>query len=163
MATNSFMSHNYSSSQTSKSTKICLRKFQDISQERESSFDYQTWRRGFKVWECVGSLSPGNLEFIESTIYKIGYWDLLKKNIRACAEKFAVSTDFFFHWLKGIKQMAHIVIVKPMAVLTRPKTIPKVNLVPRPKHNTEVVRFTRVNNQGERNTSKKMLKYVIEE
>ncbi|GFW69911.1 transposable element Tcb1 transposase [Trichonephila clavipes] len=36
-----------------------------------------------------------------------------------------------------------------MAILTSPKPIPKVNLVPRPKHNTAFVGFTRVNNQGE--------------
>ncbi|GFV19122.1 hypothetical protein TNCV_3223401 [Trichonephila clavipes] len=41
-----------------------------------------------------------------------------------------------------------------MAVLTCLKPIPKVNLVPKPKHNTAFVVFTRVNNQGERNTSK---------
>ncbi|GFU89205.1 hypothetical protein TNCV_2896531 [Trichonephila clavipes] len=47
-----------------------------------------------------------------------------------------------------------------MTVLTCPKPIPKVNQVPRPKHNTAFVGFTRVNNQGERNTSKEMLKSV---
>ncbi|GFW85467.1 hypothetical protein TNCV_145121 [Trichonephila clavipes] len=47
-----------------------------------------------------------------------------------------------------------------MVVLTCPKPIPKVNLVPRPKHNTAFVEFTRVNNQGERNTSKVILKSV---
>ncbi|GFV77571.1 hypothetical protein TNCV_1071001 [Trichonephila clavipes] len=36
-----------------------------------------------------------------------------------------------------------------MAVLTYPKTIPKVNLVPRPKHNAAFGGFTRVNNKGE--------------
>ncbi|GFT58720.1 hypothetical protein TNCV_1360811 [Trichonephila clavipes] len=38
-----------------------------------------------------------------------------------------------------------------MAVLTCLKPLPKVNLVPRPKHNTPFVGFTRVNNQEERN------------
>ncbi|GFT41871.1 uncharacterized protein TNCV_1667261 [Trichonephila clavipes] len=38
-----------------------------------------------------------------------------------------------------------------MAVLTSPKQIPKVNLVPRPKHNAAFVELTRVNNQGKRN------------
>ncbi|GFS61020.1 hypothetical protein TNCV_4955531 [Trichonephila clavipes] len=38
-----------------------------------------------------------------------------------------------------------------MAVLTSPKPIPKVNLVPRPKHNKAFVGFTRMNNQGECN------------
>ncbi|GFV54500.1 transposable element Tcb2 transposase [Trichonephila clavipes] len=47
-----------------------------------------------------------------------------------------------------------------IAVLTCPKPIPKVNLVPRPKNNTAFVGFTRVNNQGECNTSKEMLKSV---
>ncbi|GFT13587.1 hypothetical protein TNCV_3830621 [Trichonephila clavipes] len=37
------------------------------------------------------------------------------------------------------------------AVLTCLKPIPKVNLVPRPKHNAAFVGFTRVNNQTERN------------
>ncbi|GFY20581.1 hypothetical protein TNCV_1118151 [Trichonephila clavipes] len=48
-----------------------------------------------------------------------------------------------------------------MAVLICPKPILKVNLVPRHKHNTAFVGFTRVNDQGERNnTSKEMLKSV---
>ncbi|GFV45387.1 uncharacterized protein TNCV_5055811 [Trichonephila clavipes] len=47
-----------------------------------------------------------------------------------------------------------------VAVLTCPKPIPKLNLVPRFKHNTTFVGFTRVNNQGERNTSMEMLKSV---
>ncbi|GFW27540.1 hypothetical protein TNCV_163801 [Trichonephila clavipes] len=38
-----------------------------------------------------------------------------------------------------------------MVVLTCLKPIPKVNLVPKPKHNTAFVGFTRVNNQGECN------------
>ncbi|GFW05592.1 hypothetical protein TNCV_4983621 [Trichonephila clavipes] len=42
-----------------------------------------------------------------------------------------------------------------MAVLTRPKPILKVNLVPRPKHNTAFVGFTRVNNQGEHNDNQR--------
>ncbi|GFX08609.1 hypothetical protein TNCV_4171081 [Trichonephila clavipes] len=47
------------------------------------------------------------------------------------------------------------------AVLTCPKPNLKVNLVPRPKHNTAFLGFTRVNNQGERNnTSKEILKSV---
>ncbi|GFW92848.1 hypothetical protein TNCV_1736411 [Trichonephila clavipes] len=50
-----------------------------------------------------------------------------------------------------------------MAVLTCLKPIPKVNLVLKPKHNTAFVGFTRVNNQGERNRSKEMLKSVIVE
>ncbi|GFV61414.1 hypothetical protein TNCV_2215281 [Trichonephila clavipes] len=37
-----------------------------------------------------------------------------------------------------------------MAVLRCPKPISKVNLVPKPRHNTAFVGFTRVNNQGER-------------
>ncbi|GFU12919.1 hypothetical protein TNCV_1678271 [Trichonephila clavipes] len=37
------------------------------------------------------------------------------------------------------------------AVLTCPKPIPKVNLVPRPKRTTAFGGFTRVNKQGERN------------
>ncbi|GFV56091.1 hypothetical protein TNCV_4524131 [Trichonephila clavipes] len=56
-------------------------------------------------------------------------------------EKFAVSNDFYFQRHKGTKQMAHI--VKPC-----PKQIPKVNLVPKPNHNTALVGFTRLNNQG---------------
>ncbi|GFU67819.1 hypothetical protein TNCV_4528881 [Trichonephila clavipes] len=47
-----------------------------------------------------------------------------------------------------------------MAVLTCPKPIPKVNLVSRPEHNTAFVRFTGENNQGERNTSKEILRSV---
>ncbi|GFX26551.1 hypothetical protein TNCV_4535631 [Trichonephila clavipes] len=47
-----------------------------------------------------------------------------------------------------------------MAVLTCPKPISKAHLVPRPKHNTAFVGFTLVNNQGERNTSKEILKSV---
>ncbi|GFV05253.1 hypothetical protein TNCV_224661 [Trichonephila clavipes] len=50
-----------------------------------------------------------------------------------------------------------------MAVLTCPKPIPKVNLVPRPKHNPAFVGFTRVNNQVERNTSKEMLNSITAE
>ncbi|GFU65622.1 hypothetical protein TNCV_635451 [Trichonephila clavipes] len=41
------------------------------------------------------------------------------------------------------------VIVKPWLFSDMSKPIPKVNLVPRPKHNTAFVGFTRVNNQGE--------------
>ncbi|GFY08062.1 hypothetical protein TNCV_1354791 [Trichonephila clavipes] len=47
-----------------------------------------------------------------------------------------------------------------MAVLTCSKPIPKVNLVPRPKHNTALVGLTRVKNQGERNASMEMLRSV---
>ncbi|GFU13161.1 hypothetical protein TNCV_1445651 [Trichonephila clavipes] len=47
-----------------------------------------------------------------------------------------------------------------MPVLTCPKPILKVNLVPRPKHNATFIGFISVNNQGERNASKEMLKSV---
>ncbi|GFU04102.1 hypothetical protein TNCV_862601 [Trichonephila clavipes] len=47
-----------------------------------------------------------------------------------------------------------------MVVLTCPKSIPKINLVPTPKYNTVFVGFTRVNNQEERNTSKQMHKSI---
>ncbi|GFT06475.1 hypothetical protein TNCV_3356081 [Trichonephila clavipes] len=36
-------------------------------------------------------------------------------------------------------------------VMLCPKPIPQASLVPRPKHNTAFVGFTRVNNQGESN------------
>ncbi|GFW25808.1 hypothetical protein TNCV_1310681 [Trichonephila clavipes] len=51
---------------------------------------------------------------------------------------------------KGTNQMAHIV-----TVMTCPKPIPKINLVPRPKHNTAFVGFTRVNNEGEHNDNQR--------
>ncbi|GFU42541.1 hypothetical protein TNCV_4556571 [Trichonephila clavipes] len=47
-----------------------------------------------------------------------------------------------------------------MDVLTCHKSIPKVNLVPRPKHNTAIVGFIRGDDQGEHNDSKEMLKSV---
>ncbi|GFU18671.1 hypothetical protein TNCV_1352541 [Trichonephila clavipes] len=48
--------------------------------------------------------------------------------------------------------MAHKVShYEAMALLTCPKSIPKVNLVLRPKHRTAFVGFTPVNNQEERN------------
>ncbi|GFY08474.1 hypothetical protein TNCV_1358781 [Trichonephila clavipes] len=40
-----------------------------------------------------------------------------------------------------------------MSVLTGPKPILKVNVDPRPKHNTAFVGLTRVNNQGEHSLS----------
>ncbi|GFX25000.1 hypothetical protein TNCV_1279361 [Trichonephila clavipes] len=48
----------------------------------------------------------------------------------------------------------------PRSVPTRLKPILKVNLVPRPKRNIAFVGFTRVDNLGERNTTKEMLKSV---
>ncbi|GFY22347.1 hypothetical protein TNCV_398831 [Trichonephila clavipes] len=65
--------------------------------------------RRHNVWGCIGSFCVGNLEFVESTMYKIGYLNLLKQNIREYAEKLAVSDDFSFQWLKGTKLMVHIV------------------------------------------------------
>ncbi|GFU23731.1 hypothetical protein TNCV_2341211 [Trichonephila clavipes] len=53
--------------------------------------------------------------------------------------------------LKAQRYLANGSHCEAMAVLTGPKPIPKVNLVPRPKHNTAFVGFTCVNNQGERN------------
>ncbi|GFV87870.1 mariner Mos1 transposase [Trichonephila clavipes] len=47
-----------------------------------------------------------------------------------------------------------------MAVWTCPKRILKVNLVPRPKHNTAFVGFTRVTSQGKRNNIQGMLRSV---
>ncbi|GFW34223.1 hypothetical protein TNCV_384391 [Trichonephila clavipes] len=65
---------------------------------------------------------------------------------------FGYALEAFLLWLKGTKQMAHIVShCEAMAVLTCPKPIQKVNLVTRPKHNTTFMGFIRVNNQGERN------------
>ncbi|GFV74303.1 hypothetical protein TNCV_5127461 [Trichonephila clavipes] len=61
------------------------------------------------------------------------------------AEKFAVIFTF-----KAQRYQADGSHCEAMAVLTCPKPIPKVNVDPRPKHNTAFGGLTRVKNQGER-------------
>ena len=48
------------------------------------------------VWGCMSAKGVGNLHFIEGTIVHMMYIDILKKNLRASAEKMGLGADFIF-------------------------------------------------------------------
>lgn len=64
---------------------------------------------GIMVWGCMAAGGVGQLEFIESTMDKWGYLNILKKNLKLSAENLNLSTTFLFQQDNDPKHTAEIV------------------------------------------------------
>ncbi|CAK9815645.1 Transposable element Tc1 transposase [Anthophora plagiata] len=61
------------------------------------------------VWGCMSANGPGNLVFINGTMDKIKYLNILKENLINSAEKLGVPRDFYFQQDRDPKHTAKIV------------------------------------------------------
>lgn len=64
---------------------------------------------GVMVWGCMASNGVGNLEFIESTMDKFQYLNIIKKNIPESATKLGLGNHFMFQQDNDPKHTAYIV------------------------------------------------------
>lgn len=51
---------------------------------------------GIMVWGCMSAAGAVNLEFIEETMTKTVYLNILKKNLNQSAEKLGIRSDYYF-------------------------------------------------------------------
>lgn len=51
---------------------------------------------GALIWACMASSGVGQLEFIESTIDKYAYLNILKANLKRSANKLGLNNDYYF-------------------------------------------------------------------
>lgn len=83
------------------------------------------------VWGCISACGVGNLVFIENTMDKNVYLNLLKNNLIASADKMGVTRDFKFYQDNDPKHKARIVqeflLYKCPKVLHPPPQSPDLN------------------------------------
>lgn len=61
------------------------------------------------VWGCIAASGTGNLDFIETTMDRYVYLDVLKNNLKASAEKLGVSSTFKFYQDNDPKHKSYLV------------------------------------------------------
>lgn len=61
------------------------------------------------VWGCMAANGVGNLVFIESTMDRFKYLDILKENLNASAEKLELGPDYVFQQDNDPKHTANVV------------------------------------------------------
>ena len=64
---------------------------------------------GAMIWRCMASSGVGQLEFIESTMDKYAYLNILKANLKRSAEKLGLENDYYFQQDNDPKHTADIV------------------------------------------------------
>ena len=64
---------------------------------------------GAMIWGCMASSGVGQLEFIESTMDKYAYLNILKANLKRSAEKLGLENDYYFQQDNDPKHTADIV------------------------------------------------------
>ena len=73
------------------------------------------------VWGCMAAAGVGNLVFIESTMDKIGYLNILKENVGPSVEKLGLSRTWIFQHDNDPKHTSKI--VKEWLLYRTPKTL----------------------------------------
>lgn len=85
------------------------------------------------VWACMSAAGVGNLEFIETTMDKGKYLDILKSNLIQSAQKLGIKEDFRFYQDNDPKHTAGIVqtwlIWKCPHVMKPPAQSPDLNVI----------------------------------
>ncbi|CAK9832042.1 Transposable element Tc1 transposase [Anthophora retusa] len=83
------------------------------------------------VWGCMSANGPGNLVFIDGTMDKIKYLNILKENLINSSEKLGVPRDFYFQQDRNPKHTAKIVqewlIYNILHILPSPPQSPDLN------------------------------------
>lgn len=64
---------------------------------------------GVMVWGCMAASGVGQLQFIESTMDKWGYLNILKHNLKQSAEQLNLSTTFWFQQDNDPKHTSEVV------------------------------------------------------
>ena len=64
---------------------------------------------GIMVWGCMAAGGVGQLEFIESTMDKWSYLNILKNNLKESAENLGLSSTFWFQQDNDPKHTMEIV------------------------------------------------------
>lgn len=63
---------------------------------------------GAMIWGCMASNGVGRMEFIESTMDKYAYLNILKRNLKQSAEELGLGSDYYFQQDNDPKHTAHI-------------------------------------------------------
>lgn len=61
------------------------------------------------MWGCISTFGPGELVFINNTMDKYVYLNILNNNLRISAETMEISNTFKFHQNNDLKHEARIV------------------------------------------------------
>ena len=61
------------------------------------------------LWGCMAANGVGNLQFIESTMNRFKYLDILKENLKNSADKLELGADYVFQHDNDPKHTANIV------------------------------------------------------
>lgn len=94
------------------------------------------------VWGCMSAAGVGNLHFIDGIMDQYVYLDLLKKNVKASAQKLGISKTFKFYQDNDPKHTA----AKPKAwlkkncptLLNPPAQSPDLNVIENLWHQLDV-------------------------
>ncbi|KAJ4451694.1 hypothetical protein ANN_03164 [Periplaneta americana] len=83
------------------------------------------------VWDCMASAGVGTLEFIDRTIDKIKYLNILKKNLLASTQQLGLGSFYMFQQDNEPKHTAHVVrswlLYKTPKCLQTPPQSPDLN------------------------------------
>lgn len=64
---------------------------------------------GVMVWGCMAASDVGELVFIEDTMDKMRYLEILKENLKKSAEKLGLGNNFYFQQDNDLKHTAYVV------------------------------------------------------
>lgn len=106
------------------------------------------------VWGCMSSKGVGNLHFVEGIMDHMMYIDILKKNLRASAEKMGLGEDFIFQQDNDPKHTArntkHWLLYNAPKRLETPPQSPDLNPIEHLWHKLEVeVRKRHISNKND--------------
>ena len=104
------------------------------------------------VWGCMSAKGVGKLHFIEGKIDHMMYIDILKKNLRASAEKMGLGEDFIFQQDNDPKHTArntkHWLLYNTPKRLETPPQSPDLNPIEHLWHHLETkIRERRISNK----------------
>lgn len=61
------------------------------------------------IWGCTASNDVGRLEFIEATMNKYAYLNILKRNLKQSAKEFDLGREYYFQQDNDPKHTANII------------------------------------------------------
>lgn len=61
------------------------------------------------LWGSMAASGPGTMEFIDTTMDKMGYLNILKRNLKPSVEKLGLSRDYYFQQDNDPKHTSHVV------------------------------------------------------
>ena len=62
---------------------------------------------GVMIWECMAASVVGRLNFIDSTLDRMGYLNILKGNLKQSAQNLHLRDDFWFQQENDPKHSVH--------------------------------------------------------